>query len=1013
MHGQGKLMPALAALIAVVVALNVALARSDNTPGRIGPALLQTANGRVLHPAGRMTTIGDFPTGGALAPDGRFYWAVDAGHGRDDVQIVDVATGAVRQVLPLPGAYVGVAFSPDGGRAYVSGEPKGDSKPVGPTRGNGGDVIHVFDVDQSSGRATESDPITIPRTSGGLAQQHAQNLIPGYQTPGPGASQALDWPEGLAVTPDGSHLLVALNQADRVAIIDLPKRSVQTVQVGAYPYGVAIDRNGRFAYVTSELDGSVAVVDIAARNVADTIPVGGAGGGFMAHAEGIVADPHRDRVYVAVASRDAIAFVDTASRKVERYVSVAEPEGVGAQPVALAIAPDGRTLYSADSGEDAVAAISLGSRPALLARTVVVAPRPSAILRHYRRTHRLLRGRLIRACGGPSGRQERAYERALIRRSHDGRAHLHPHRASNLTLPRVRSCNDGTLYGLSEGTLIGRIPTAAYPTAVAVTPDGSKLIWVAAKGLGAGPNPGYGSPFANSDAAPYGTYVIDMLLGRVGVLARPTDVQAQALNATAQADRLPPQPAPPSATPVVGPGGGPSQKIKYVFYIVKENRTYDQLFGSDPRGDGDPQLELFDDNGVHTPAGGVTPNAHALTRTFPLLDHFYADSEVSVDGHIITSGGYAIDYVQKALHPNYSGRGRVDEFGSYPITYPPNYFVFDQAVKQGVSFINYGEHSGTLAPDNRPGYNQVQSNSPISYPFNFGCDGLLPIPNNDVTRQANCNTDSGTLGPAGVDLERSRFDYFQANFNEQLSRGRVPAFNYITLPNDHTNGAEVGAYTPRALVADNDLGLGQFVDLISHSAIWSQSAIFVVEDDSQDGADHVDAHRMPAYVISPFARRGVVVHTRYDQLSVLRTIELILGLKPLSLFDATATPMYDAFISGAEQPNTAPYDAITPEQSLNEVNTAAAAARAAGPLASALPWNTLDAVPQELFDRILYHDVYGPSYSPSPGPNASALEAARAQGALELLPRGVTAVRAWLNQTAGVRSSGTGAQSDG
>jgi hypothetical protein len=198
---------------------------------------------------------------------------------------------------------------------------------------------------------------------------------------------------------------------------------------------------------------------------------------------------------------------------------------------------------------------------------------------------------------------------------------------------------------------------------------------------------------------------------------------------------------------------------------------------------------------------------------------------------------------------------------------------------------------------------------------------------------------------------------------------------YITLPNDHTNGVRQGYPTPRALVADNDYGLGQLVDLISHSSIWGSSAIFVMEDDSQDGADHVDAHRMPAFVISPWARHGAVVHDRYDQLSMLRSAELILGLHPLGLNDGLATPMYDAFTT---KPDLRPYDAVAPQQSLTERTAAAPAG-----IDAALPYDELDAVPQRLFDRALWRSVYGPrSTPPPPGPDASPAERDRALMAL-------------------------------
>jgi Phosphoesterase family len=291
----------------------------------------------------------------------------------------------------------------------------------------------------------------------------------------------------------------------------------------------------------------------------------------------------------------------------------------------------------------------------------------------------------------------------------------------------------------------------------------------------------------------------------------------------------------------------------------------------------------------------------------------------------------------------------------------------------------------------------VEANTRIQYPEFFGCEGVgLPVTGTD--NSAVCDTDSGTLGAAGAaDASNSRFDYFQAEFTSLVDSGTVPSLVYLTLPNDHTNGVQTNYPTPRAMVADNDLGLGQLVDLISHSPIWGSSAILVMEDDSQDGADHVDAHRMPAFVISPWAREGSVVHTRYDQESMLRTMELILGMQPLSRFDANAEPMYAAFRDDGH-PDLTPYTAIKPQQPIGQLTTAAQA-RAAGPLVAQLPFDQPDVVPQALFDRVLWGSVYGwRSRPPAPGPNASPLEVQRAADVLTVFRAGYD-VRRWLLQS--------------
>ena len=929
---------ALAALAAVASALPAAGGAQEI----VGPGQSLTDSGRKLDPAGRMTTLGAFPTGGALTPDGRFYWAVDAGRGVNAVRVIDVASGAVRQTLPLPGGYVGIAFAPDGRRAYVSGQRAEGTQPQG-AKGTEGDVVHVYDVQTGSGGATELDPIDLPDARDGQA---ADDELPP-------ASNVNAWPEGLDLTPDGRHLVVALGQADQVAIVNLSAGTASLADVGRYPYGVVADPRRPRAYVTNERDGTVSVVEVPSGRLLDTIAVGGPRGSDYAHPQGLVADPASDRLYVAVTERDLIAVIDTDRRVVERYVDIGRPEGLGTGPVALALSPDGDTLYSANSGEDAVAAIAVSRRPpatAAIPRRVIRvrsvlsirrfqarrtrarrarlvrlrraegSAQRRAVKRRYRRAvarlrERLYRGRAAQSCSGPLSRQASRYSRAVLRtaarrargrrrvaRSRRGnrrarlrrveRRYLRATGAARRRLPKLGCPPPGFLPSAPAFSVLGRLPTAAYPTDVAVTPDGGQLVWLAAKGLGTGPNPG------DED-------ISRLLLGRAGVLPRPTDTEFAALSTRADRQIVPTNfKGPPPNTPVVGPGGGPSDKIKYVFYVVRENRTYDQIFGSDPRGRGNPAFQVFDDNDVPGPTGGVTPNVHELSRRFSLLDNVYANSEESTVGHKITAGGRVNDYTQRYVN---TGRGRRGNPDIFPIGIPANGFIFDQAVRQGLPFRAYGELGAANQPfgdDGRPTFEGVVANTDPSYPSQVqgGCGPVsTPTPPN-ATR---CTADSGEVttlpgpGTSGPPATASRIRSFAGQFPQQVATGTVPRFNYFILFNDHTVGTSPGFPTPKAMVADNDLALGQLVELVSNSSIWDESAILVIEDDSQDGIDSVDAHRMPALVISPWAKRGgQAISTRFDQYSFLRTAELIVGLRPLHLTDALATPLYDAFISG-------------------------------------------------------------------------------------------------------------------
>jgi YVTN family beta-propeller protein len=985
-RGRFALLGCLALALAAVVVVAVAGGASGTpvpTGGVIGPQFHITGNGRLLKPVGRLVTVGDFPDGSAVTPNGRFDWIVDCGHGIDDAKIVDIATAKVIQTLPLPGCYGGVAISPDGTHAYISGEPLAGNPTDGPTLGDSGDVIHIFTVDPTTGLAVEQTPLTLPATTGGSARTDSLPPVSGVGTA---------YPEGMAVSPDGKYLVVALNGADRADIVNLADNSQTTVKIGEYPEGVAFDPQGR-AYVSNEYSGTVSVIDPATATVTATIgAIGGATGDLASHPEGMVADPKRDLLYVAVTDRDLVDVVDTTTDKVIDYVSVARPPALGTEPTSVAISPEDSTLYASDAGEDALAVISLSQRPkALKAHRVYVHPR-IANIRRYVRTHRAkyLRAATRLACSGPNRAQVLRFDRAIEKSIGTLRAVQHRLNGSALrSLPPIKACSKLQTYlpNLPAYHLIGRIPTAAYPDSVQTTSSG-KLVWVAGKGFGSGPNPTYhfgGSPLApgQTPTNAYGTYVLDLLIGRVGITPVPTDTQVvkDTVQANAQVNPQNSAETQPVNSPIPSTFGHPSSEIKHVFYIVKENRTYDQIFGSDPRGNGDPSLEVFDNNGVSGPTGGVTPNAHALATQFPLLDNFYEDSEVSVDGHLITAGAEATDYAQKSTAANYSGRRRTYDLGIYPVSFPPNFFIFDQAAKDHVSFEDFGEAVGTLptaeAP-NRPEYTDVLAHTFEAYPNNLfiGClkAGVLPT----------CTQDSGLLNGTGtLYAGQSRFDIWHTEFETELLDHGVPTFNYMILPEDHTNGTTVGDPTPQAMVADNDLALGQIVDTISHSSIWSSSAIFVVEDDSQDGADHVDSHRAPAFVISPWAQPNAVIATRYDQYSVLKTIELITGIQPLALTDGLATPMYDAFISGSQKPDDTPYTAIQPTYSLKTLNTAASPdAR----LSDELPWNQEDQVPQGISDQILWQSVFGAkSPPPPPGPHASPEELQRGVAMRKLL----------------------------
>ena len=881
--------------------------------GRIGPDRRLLNSGRHLEPAGRLVALGNFPTGAAATPDGRFYWTVSAGRGPNDVRIVSVNQARVIQTLRLPGGSGGIVMDPRKPIVYVSGTSDSigrDDEECRTCPGRDGDVIHVFSYSATSGRAVETGTIPVPPPSD----------APPPQSFPPTNTKKVAWPDRLAISPDGARLLVPLNLADNAAIVDVASKQVRYVKTGSYPYGAAILRDGKTGLVSNESPGTVSVIDLVNGTKTKDIQVGP----HLSHPEAIAVDPHADRAYVAIANSDQVAVIDTKRMAVQRMLSVERPAGIGTSPVDVSATPDGRYLLVAEAGADEIAVFRLPAH--------TTSKRSS---RARVRAERVLAHELARAARHDAGEEE------------DARA-----AATHVT---------------GSFAMVGRIPVADYPTDVEATAarrghNPSRLLWVAAKGLGTGPNLNGPNPLSPLDSDAHINsfqYLPSITLGRAGVLDFPSAARIAKLTPVASRQLRPSNPeSPPPGTPLRA--GGP---IKHVFYIVRENRTYDQVLGDLGRGDSDPKLTIF--------GQAVTPNAHALATRFPLVDHVYANSEASIDGHFWTAAAKVSDYVNKNWHANYGGRGRPYDFGVYAVTWPANGFLFDQAERQGISYFNYGEAVAGDVPLFPDKDRSPQDATEISRKFahsDLGPNGCYPndssIDKDSITGQEVWDGSP----PAGAALgSESRFDCFQRKFTAQVATGTVPAFNYLVLTNDHTVGVSPGERTPRALVADNDYGLGQVVDLISHSSIWKQSAIFVVEDDSQDGADHVDAHRIPALVVSPYARQGAIVHTRYDFLSVIRSMELIVGMKPLGLFDALGTPMYDAFQS--KPSNDAPYTAVVPAQSRTEVNPATAANAA---MSRGLNFHGLDRVPQRVLDAVLWRSVHGAkAQPPPPGPNAS------------------------------------------
>jgi YVTN family beta-propeller protein len=493
---------------------------------------------------------------------------------------------------------------------------------------------------------------------------------------------------------------------------------------------------------------------------------------------------------------------------------------------------------------------------------------------------------------------------------------------------------------------LGFIPVGWYPTSVRVTPDGRHLLVANGKGVVPKANPGGPQPGVRMKAESVGQLISQLFQGTLSIIELPPrkPFEAQLATYTTQAYRCCPLKADASVTAAhpkdnpVPRRPGDASPIKYCIYIVRENRTYDQVLGDMPQGNGDPSLCIFPER--------VTPNVHQLARQFVLLDNFYADAEVSADGHEWSMAAYATDFVEKMWPMSY-GHNQSRKFpypaeGYFPIAVPAGGYIWDRAREAGVSYRSYGEFVDIFAPTNAPTRARLKALEGHIDPWYRPWD------------------------MAYSDLDRA------ARFISEVKRfeaeGDMPRLQIVRLPNDHTHGATPGWRTPVAYVAQNDLALGQIVEAVSRSKFWPRTAIFVVEDDAQNGPDHVDAHRTTAFVISPYTKRGVVDSTMYSTSSMLRTMELILGLKPMSQFDAAATPMFNSFQAA---PDLRPYQALLANVDLDERN----ATHAWGGKIK-MNFAREDAADDLLLNEVIWRSVRGAN-SPMPAPVRAAFVFAR------------------------------------
>jgi YVTN family beta-propeller protein len=642
------------------------------------------------------------------------------------------------------------------------------------------------------------------------------------------------------------------------------------------PAGLDIDDRRHLLYVVTKDNNSLYIVDMASGSVVQRLELGG---------EGYTCLLSRDRkeLYITCWGCDKLVIFNTESRTFSGEIPV------GDNPNDICLSGNGRWVYVANANDNSVSVIDVRSRKVV--ETLNAALYPDA----------------------PPGSTTNA-----LALSADSKT-LYVANADNNCLAVFDVSKPGS------GSSKGFIPVGWYPTAVKVI--GGK-VWVAnGKGFSSMANPLGPNPMGRRQEVNYQQgdlrktqpvqYIAGLFKGTMSIFPEPDDrvlgdYSALVYQNTPYTKNGELQAKGEAGNPIPMKVGDASP-IRHVFYIIKENRTYDQVLGDMKEGNGDTSLVLF---GEH-----ITPNQHAIAREFVLFDNFYVDAEVSMDGHTWSMAGYANDYLEKNWVTSYGGRGgSYDGEGHRAIANNKGGFIWDHAQRDGVSFRTYGE----FADDEKPNIPVLQGHF---CPYYKGWD----------------------LGF----YDTARVTQWKRDFDSLIAAGALPALNTVRLGNDHTEGLKKGRLTPFAHVADNDLAVGEFVEYLSKSPVWKESVVFILEDDAQNGPDHVDAHRSPVYVAGGMVRRHFVDHTMYSTTSVLRTMELILGMKPMSQYDAAATPMWNAFAATADM---TPFASLPSNVDLTQKNVAwnEWAKKSAG-----LDFAKEDRIPDALFNLILWKGIKG------------------------------------------------------
>jgi DNA-binding beta-propeller fold protein YncE len=872
-----------------------------------------------------------FPTAAALSPNGRYLAVLNNGYGTHEsggnqpIAVLDLQTNLLSDFpdsrLGSGGGdhrahqtyFLGLGFSAAGHELFASIASLTDYKGTQP--GNTGNGIAVYRFDE--GQVTPERFIEIPLQPLGANQK--TKVAAGLP-----AGQAIPYPAGLAVIGEGDHerLLVADNLSDDALLIDAASGDIvhrfnlsRSDDVPAsYPCAVAATRDGKRAWASLWNGSEVDELDLdqggVARKIALLRPVSPTAPG--SHPTALLLSPDERRLYATLANADRVAVIDTASSHVALMLSTELPgeKYHGTFPNALALSAAGDRLYAADASADAIAVFDV--------------------------------------------------------------AHL-DHNKAGSSIPAL-----------------GFIPTEWYPTALAV--QDKSLFVVTGKGEGPGPNSAVLPPPPGlTNARPRHPYIAALIhgsLARINLQKVESELSKLTRHAV-ESNRMQTPPAPMRFASGKSP-------IRHVIYIIKENRTYDQILGDLKEANGDPSLVMYGE--------AITPNQHALALQFGILDNFYVSGEVSGNGHVWSTAAITSDYTEKTWEISYRGSERPYDYEGevshgYPleqgipdVNEPGTGYIWGDVARAHLTHRNYGEFvasewcndfnqsqsplSGTPRPEGErclkafiqpgeplPSYLGQPHGSPSPWPW------PVPIIARDVPTKPEL---VGHFDPRAADFNLAYPDQFRADeflnefagFVRARQAGRVsaemPQFIILRLPNNHTMGTRRGGPTPEASVADNDLAVGRVVDAVSHSPYWDDTALFILEDDAQDGADHVDSHRSPALVISKYSpgstEHPFVDHHFYTTVHLIRTMEELLGLPPMNNNDGWAEPMTELFAGTPSQPPFSADDRNLKNGLLYKMNSPNAPGAHAS---SRLDFSHADAANAATLNRILWRERKG------------------------------------------------------